>query len=75
MEEFCEGYRYPVDVKSQIGNSTLDVVVHEKPIDAHNHSCKAIAYGLIDSFGPVRRRRRGSLAKPARRTTGWDYIN
>lgn len=75
MEEFCEGYRYPIDVKSQVGSSTMDVVVNEKPIDAHNHSAKAIAYGLIDNFGPVRRRRRTSLAKPARRTTGWDYMN
>ena len=43
MEEFCEGYRYPIDVRSQIGNSTLDVVINEKPVDARNHSCKAIA--------------------------------
>ena len=64
----------PLTSRSQIGNSTLDVVINEKPMDARNHSCKAIAYGLIDNFGPVRRRRRGSMAKPARRTTGWDYI-
>lgn len=38
-------YRRPTD---RDGNATDDL-----PVDAHNHSMKAIAYGLVDKFGFV----------------------
>lgn len=74
MEEFAEGYRYPIDTKTQIGSTTLDVVISEKPIDAHNHAAKAISYGLINNYGPVRRTKRGPMKKLPRREAGWDFF-
>jgi hypothetical protein len=47
--EHAEGYRY---AETKPNRDT-----RELPIDANNHSCKAIAYGLVARFGYVDRKR------------------
>lgn len=44
--EHSEGYRYH-------DGSPVNRDARELPIDAHNHACKAIAYGLVARFGYV----------------------
>ena len=42
--EFEEGYKYPTRRTGDVGSSTL-------PIDKDNHAMKALAYGLVDTYG------------------------
>ena len=61
--EFAEKYRYHQDQEGR--------VTSEKPMDKDNHAAKAIAYGLTDHFGPIKRNKK-KYDKPPRRVAGFE---
>lgn len=61
--EFAEKHRYHQDAEGR--------VTSEKPVDKDNHSIKAIAYGLTDHYGPIKRFKK-HYTKPPRRVAGYE---
>jgi hypothetical protein len=72
--EYAEGYKFKTDRWGE-------PLASEDPVDANNHSIKAIAYGLTMNFGPAKRaqRNRAQLhnrdkSGTGRTVAGWETL-